>query len=125
RQQLALSFGLRTPHGGLISSVDPTGPSEKAGLKAGDVISSVNGRNIDHSLDLSALISQLPPGSSAKLGICHDRKASEVTVKTVLLEDGSVQAARASGEDGGGKLGLVLRSLQPAEQQELHTKGRL
>ncbi len=35
RQQLALSFGLATPHGALISAVDPTGPSEKAGLKAG------------------------------------------------------------------------------------------
>jgi serine protease Do len=125
RQQLALSFGLSAPHGALISSVDPTGPGEKAGLKAGDVITSVNGRNIDHSWDLPAIISQLPPGSQARLGIWHDRKATEVTVKTVLLEDSPAQAARASGEDGGGKLGLVLRSLQPSEQQELHTKGRL
>jgi serine protease Do len=125
RQQLALSFGLATPHGALISSVDPTGPGEKAGLKAGDVITSVNGRNIDHSWDLPALISQLPPGTSAKVGIWHDRKATEVTVKTVLLEDSPAQAARGAGEDGGGKLGLVLRALQPAEQQELHTKGRL
>ncbi|HEY2463751.1 MAG TPA: Do family serine endopeptidase [Steroidobacteraceae bacterium] len=125
RQQLALSFGLSTPHGALISKVDPAGPGEKAGLKAGDVITSVNGRNVDHSWDLPAIISQLPPGSSARLGIWHDRKATEVTVKTVLLEDSSAQVARASGEDGGGKLGLKLRSLQPSEQQELHTKGRL
>src|SRR3984885_4270601 len=125
RQQLALSFGLSAPHGALISSVDPAGPSEKAGLKAGDVITSVNGRNIDHSWDLPAIISQLPPGSSARLGVWHDRKATEVTVKTVLLEDSPTQVARASAEDGTGKLGLVLRSLQPNEQQELHTKGRL
>jgi serine protease Do len=125
KQQLALSFGLTTPHGALISSVDPTGPGEKAGLKAGDVITSVNGRNIDHSWDLPAIVSQLPPGSQARLGIWHDRKATEVTVKTVLLEDSPGQVARNSGEDGGGKLGLVLRSLQPNEQQELHTKGRL
>src|SRR5580698_1947100 len=125
RQQLALSFGLSAPHGALISAVDPTGPSEKAGLKAGDVITSVNGRNVDHSWDLPAIISQLPPGSQARLGIWHDRKATEVTVKTVLLEDSPTQVARNSSEDGGGKLGLVLRSLQPSEQQELHTKGRL
>jgi serine protease Do len=125
RQQLALSFGLTAPHGALISAVDPSGPGEKAGLKAGDVITSVNGRNIDHSWDLPAVISQLPPGSQARLGIWHDRKATEVMVKTVLLEDSPAQTARASGEDGGGKLGLVLRSLQPNEQQELHTKGRL
>jgi serine protease Do len=125
RQQLALSFGLSAPHGALISRVDPSGPSEKAGLKSGDVITSVNGRNVDHSWDLPAIISQLPPGSSARLGIWHDRKATEVTVKTVLLEDSPTQVARAAGEDGTGKLGLVLRSLQPNEQQELHTKGRL
>jgi serine protease Do len=125
RQQLALSFGLSAPHGALISAVDPTGPGEKAGLKAGDVITSVNGRNIDHSWDLPAIISQLPPGSQARLGIWHDRKATEVTVKTVLLEDSPTQVSRTSGEDGGSKLGLVLRSLQPSEQQELRTKGRL
>jgi serine protease Do len=126
RQQLAQSFGLSSPHGALISSVDPSGPAEKAGLKAGDVITSVNGRNIDHSWDLPAIVSQLPPGSQARLGIWHDRKATEVTVKTVLLEDTPTQAARTpGGEDSGGKLGLVLRSLQPNEQQELHTKGHL
>jgi serine protease Do len=125
RQQLALSFGLSTPHGALISSVDPTGPGEKAGLKAGDVITSVNGRAIDHSYDLPAIIAQLPPGTEARLGIWHDRKATEVKVKTVLLEDTPAQVAKAQSEDGGGKLGLVLRSLQPNEQQELHTKGRL
>ncbi|HEY0749398.1 MAG TPA: Do family serine endopeptidase [Steroidobacteraceae bacterium] len=125
RQQLALSFGLSSPHGALISAVDPTGPGEKAGLKAGDVITSVNGRNIDHSWDLPAIVSQLPPGSQARLGIWHDRKPIEVMVKTVLLEESPAQQAKSTGEDGGGKLGLVLRSLQPAEQQELHTKGRL
>jgi len=124
-QQLALSFGLSTPHGALISLVDPTGPGEKAGLKTGDVITSVNGHNVDHSWDLPALVSQLPPGTQAHLGIWHDRKATEVSVKTVLLEDSPGQAAHNSAEDGGGKLGLVLRSLQPHEQQELHTKGRL
>jgi S1-C subfamily serine protease len=33
RQQLALSFGLTAPHGALISSVDPSGPGEKAGWR--------------------------------------------------------------------------------------------
>jgi serine protease Do len=124
-QQLALTFGLTIPHGALVSSVEPQGPGERAGLKPGDVITSVNGKNIDHSYDLPSVISQLPPGSEAHLGIWHDRKATEVTVKTVLLEDTPPQAARSGAQDGGGALGLAVRPLDASEQKELHTRGRL
>jgi serine protease Do len=125
QQQLAQSFGLTIPHGALVSEVDPGGPGDQAGLKSGDVITSVNGRNIDHSYDLPTVISQLPPGSQARLGVWHDRKATEVSVKTVLLEESPTQVARISNDENGGKLGLKLRPLEPREQQELHTKGRL
>jgi serine protease Do len=124
-QKLATTFGLGTPHGALVSAVDPKGPSERAGLKPGDVITSVNGHKIDEQYELPTVIAEIPPGSEAHIGIWRDHKASEVDVKTVLLDDEPAQAAANAAEDGGGKLGLAVRPLDPKEQQELHTRGRL
>jgi serine protease Do len=124
-QKLAQSFGLGTPHGALISSVEPKSPSESAGLKPGDVITSVNGHYIDHSFDLPTIIADIPPGSVAHIGIWHDHKANTVDVKTVLLDEEPARTARNENDEGGGKLGLAVRPLDPKEQQQLHTRGRL
>ncbi len=124
-QKLAQSFGLGTPHGALISSVEPKSPSERAGLKPGDVITSVNGHYIDHSFDLPTIIADIPPGNVAHIGIWHDHKSDTVDVKTVLLDEEPARTAHSESDEGGGKLGLAVRPLDPKEQQQLHTRGRL
>jgi serine protease Do len=124
-QKLAMTFGLSTPHGALISAVEPKGPGERAGLKPGDVITTVNGHNIDQQFELPMVIAEIPPGTVAHIGIWRDHKATQVDVKTVMLDDEPAQTAAAAGEDGGGKLGLAVRPLDPKEQEELHTRGRL
>ena len=124
-QQLAESFGLGLPHGALISGVDPKGPGKIAGLKPGDVITSVNGKRIERSLDLPTIIAALTPGSVAHLGIWRDHKHIEIDVHTVLLQDQSTQLAQNGAADGAGKLGVAVRQLNPDERQQLHTEGHL
>ncbi len=124
-QQLAQTFGLSRPHGALISAVEPKSPGERSGMQPGDVITSVNGHEIEHSSDLPSVIAALPPGSEARIGVWHDHKATELRVRTVLLQDEPAQAAKNDSEDGGGKLGLAVRPLDPDEQHEMHTRGRL
>ena len=125
-QQFAQTFGLDVPHGALVSAVEPKSPGERAGLKPGDVITSVNGKIVNRSADLPAIIASLPPGSQANIGIWRDRHAAQVEVRTVALEDETpIKNARGERDSDSGKLGLALRSLTPNEQEQLGTKGRL
>jgi serine protease Do len=125
-QQLAQSFGLGDPRGALISAVEAKSPGELAGLKPGDVILSVNRKPISRSSDLPSVISVLAPGSVARLGVWHNHKAADVDVRTVALEDEPAQRnARAELGNDGAKLGLSVRPLAPAEQQQLDTRGKL
>jgi serine protease Do len=72
-QQLAESFGLERPQGALVSSVEPGGPADKAGLKPGDVILAVDGHAIDRSAEVPPLVAAVKPGSKASLEVWRDK----------------------------------------------------
>ena len=118
-QQLADSFGLDRPHGALVSQVEEGAPGAKAGLKAGDVILSVNGRSIEHSNQLPTIIAAFKPGTTVSLEIWRDRAARKVPVQIAELKEGRVKtSATAPGERSGSeRLGLSLRPLSAQEKR--------
>ncbi len=59
-------------HGSLVGDVTAGSPAEKAGLKRGDVIVSVNGKPVMGANDLRMTISMMRPGDSAKLQVVRD-----------------------------------------------------
>jgi len=66
--------------GVLVSFVQPGGPGDKAGLKAGDIIVSIDGRPIKDGDDLVNDIAVRKPGSSAKLGFLRSGKEQSASV---------------------------------------------
>ncbi|WP_459615392.1 DegQ family serine endoprotease [Bordetella sp. 2513F-2] len=123
-QALADSFRLDTPTGALVASVEPGSAAEKAGLKPGDVIRGIDGRDIVSSGDLSAVISLASPGQRVTLDVWRDGKPRQLTAtlgsrdadRTASADDGAGQASR-------GRLGLALRPLTPQEQQATEAPG--
>jgi serine protease Do len=73
--QLAEYFGVRD--GALVSSVSKDSPAEKAGLKAGDVITSVNGAAVRDAEDVSREMAR-GSGADVTLGIVRDRKTQSL-----------------------------------------------
>jgi serine protease Do len=116
-QALAESFGLSRPDGALVSNVDPDSPAAAAGLKAGDVITQVNGAPIERAGDLSNRIGMDSPGSRATLKVWRDHSTRDIEVKLAAADSSSEPLARAD-SDGRGHLGLVLRPLTRQERSE-------
>ncbi|ELY6210265.1 serine endoprotease DegQ [Cronobacter dublinensis] len=77
---IAKAFNLNTQRGAFVSEVLPNSGSAKAGIKAGDVIVSLNGRPLNSFAELRSRIATTEPGTKVKLGLLHDGKAQEVEV---------------------------------------------
>ncbi len=71
-QEIADSLGLKTAAGALVAEPQSDGPAAKAGIKAGDVITSVNGTAVKDSRDLARQISTMAPGATAKLDLTRN-----------------------------------------------------
>ncbi|HEY1131187.1 MAG TPA: Do family serine endopeptidase [Roseateles sp.] len=114
---LAASFGLGAPDGALVSSVMPGSAAAKAGLKAGDVITAVDGEAVRVAGDVSSRVGLARPGDKLKLELWRDKSRLSETV-ALGRADKEVQEASAAPERG--SLGLALR---PLERQELRGSG--
>ena len=122
---LAESFGLDRPRGALVSSVDSSGPAEKAGVQVGDVILKYAGQPIERSSDLPLLVANTRPGDKTDVEVWRDRSMKRLTV--AAAEGRPERAAATSGEaqQPSGRLGLAVRPLAPEERRELQGKGSL
>ena len=58
----------------LVQEVQPGGPADKAGIKPGDIITTIDGRSIKDGDDLVNEIASRRPGSSIRLGFIRDGK---------------------------------------------------
>jgi len=122
-------YGFKT--GVLIQSVAPGGPAEKAGLKGGDIIVTVDGRGIKDGDDLVNEITTRHPGSTIRIGYLRDGKPADASVTIGDLDkvfaDAAIRQSDAAPDEkadaGEAKLGLVVRDVPPATASKLHLAG--
>ncbi|TAL92072.1 MAG: DegQ family serine endoprotease [Paraburkholderia sp.] len=114
-QTLADSFGMKTPQGALVSSVDATGPAAKAGLLPGDVILSVNGSPVADSADLPSQVASLKPGTVADVQVWRNKATKDLKVTIGTLSDEKVASADTPAQEQG-RLGVAVRPLTPQEK---------
>lgn len=93
--ELAKSFGLDDTRGVLVSQVMPDTPAEKAGMKQGDVIVSLNGKPVDASASLRNEVAMTVPGSTIKVGVIRDGKSKTLSVKVEKMSEDMLTSSRS------------------------------
>ena len=78
--ELRQHFGADSSSGSMVARVEPGSPASKAGLKAGDIIVSVDGQKIKSSLDIGRAVRSKKNGQESRVEILRDRSRQQVTV---------------------------------------------
>ncbi len=119
--EIAAGLGLKESSGVLVSGVSPGSPAERAGIKAGDVITAINGQSANDGNDLRNRIASTPPGTEVTLTLLRDGKERQVKATLGELTAEAMRNQPSAAEPGvsGGQLGLSVRPLTPDDSAQL------
>lgn len=115
---MAHLLGLKSASGALVGSLLKDGPAMHAGVKAGDVIVAIDGKNVDDTAHLQRLVGWTPPGKAVSLNVVRYGRHRKLTVKLTKLPDSpaSNKKPRASSPDAQtqlGSYGMSVETLTP------------
>jgi serine protease Do len=127
---VAKEFGLADASGALVAGVAPGSAAEKAGVKTGDIIVSINGTPMKSAPELRNAIGMLRIGDQVEIGLLRDGKPLKVTAlvaertdsdsaSAVDIHRGLEGAELADAPDGGGVLLHSVQDGSPAQQAGL------
>jgi serine protease Do len=118
-------FKLQKADGAIVSQVTPDSPAGRGGVKQGDVITSLNGREILNSSELQVAVSQMQPGATLKLGVLREGRPVNLGLTVGTYKAKSEVAANDDTDDTpgatpkAGKLGLAVAALNDETRQQL------
>ena len=129
-KDVAESIGLGRPQGALVRSVEAGSPAEKAGVEAGDIIITFDGRTIERSSDLPRMVGNTKPGSRATLTVFRRGSQRDLSVQVAEIEPERparrVSAAPAEpprASAAAQALGLAVSELSDAQKKEMKVTG--
>lgn len=117
-----------TPYGIVIAAVEPGSPADKAGLKPGDVITTVDGKPVHTGNDLVTPITQTPIGGHVRITYVHDQKQHEGTLsvedRTKIFPNSAGRSGDQPGESAPVEFGLRVEDLSEDRAHRLGLEGQ-
>ena len=127
-REVAESIGLGKPVGALVQSVEAGGPADKAGVEPGDVITKVDGRTVETSVELPRIVGGIKPGTKATLQVFRRGSSRDLSVVVAEFEPERVVARKAPERDNAkpptvSSIGVAVSDLTDAQKRELKLKS--
>ena len=127
---LAQQFNLPDDNGALVGDVTPDSPAQKAGVRSGDVIESVNGKTITGAENLKLTVSQLEPGTAATLKVIRNGLTKTIVVTLGELPDNARVSSNHDGTDSETTHadmldGVTVADIEPEIRQQLHVPSSI
>jgi serine protease Do len=117
--QNAKFFNVPTASGALVNQVNPNTPAASAGFQQGDVIRSVNGKNITDATDLQVTVSEMAPGTPISIDILRGGKPMTLHATVGHYTAPSEQAQNnQSGPSQHARLGIAVQDLSSDLRQQ-------
>jgi serine protease Do len=119
-EDLAKQFKVPDTSGALVNDVTPGGPADKAGIKIEDVIRKLDGRTVPDSGQLTAMVTDMNPGTEVALDILRDGKP--MTIHLTLGErpaNLSVTPGVGKAPSEGALRGITVQNLTPDLRDQL------
>src|SRR5262245_52012991 len=101
-KEIADSLGMKEAEGALVSSAAPDSPAAKAGLKVGDVITTLNGSKVKDARDLARQVAGMAPNSPVEIGFLRNGKeeTAQVTIAQLKVQHQPPQKRQAPAQSG-------------------------
>ena len=110
------SLGLTSDKGAIVADVTDQSPALAAGLKAGDTILKVDGKDISDARDLARKVAQIKPGSSVPVTIVRAGKTMDIAVKIgTMPQDPKMASAGGGGTPSPSSLAGLGIQVAPAD----------
>ncbi|HCS13193.1 MAG: trypsin [Zetaproteobacteria bacterium CG06_land_8_20_14_3_00_59_53] len=113
------ALGLKDNRGALVRQVENGSAADKAGIKPGDVIVTVDGKPIEHVHELPMKIASHRPGDKVEVGLIRDGKAMTRTVEVEKMPESD--SAKQEDVKNPVRLGLALSTLDADTAASLQT----
>ena len=121
---LAQKAGMKDIKGVYVATAGNGGAAQKAGIRAGDVLTNINGNEVNSFTQLTEIVNQYRPGDKVTVNVVRDGEERSYEV-SLLNESGSTEVIKKGESFYNATFGLVLQPISQKEMNSLHINNGL